>query len=171
MALGGIAIRFYTSHFTRWGIGEAVSGLTLGFLLILGVCFVLTGRVSPEAVWISIPPGLLTMLLLFLNEFPDQEADRKGGRRHWVIRFGPRACAIGYTVALGLVFLLIAAAPFCTRLPRTIWLGLATIPIAFRAARITLSDSENPDLLVPALGLNVAVVIGTDALLALGLAV
>jgi 1,4-dihydroxy-2-naphthoate polyprenyltransferase len=170
MVLGGVSIRFYTTHFARWRIGEAMAGLTLGSFVVLGTYFALTGRFTPEIVWISIPPGLLTSLLLFLNEFPDQEADRKGGRRHWVVRFGRRACAAGYAWALALVYAWIIVGPFVVRLPRTIWLGLITLPLGICAAHRVLSHPEDHDLLLPALGMNVAVVIVTDLLLVLGLA-
>ena len=166
MAAGGLAIRFYTSHLARWLIGEIVSGLTLGSMVVLGTYYALTGQVAPPVVVLSIPPGLLTFQLLFLNEFPDVEADTRGGRRHLVIQFGRRISARIYTVVLAVVYLTILVAPLLGYMRQTAWIALATLPLAIRAILLTLKHSEDIRGLVPALGLNVAVVIGTDLLLA-----
>jgi 1,4-dihydroxy-2-naphthoate octaprenyltransferase len=47
-------------------------------------------------------------------------------------------------------------------------LALVTIPLAIAAVRGALRHHDDPARIVPALGLNVATVLVTDALLALG---
>ncbi len=90
MICGALAIRFYTTHLAKWLIGELVSGLTLGSFVIIGSHYALTSFMTLDIIYISLVPGILTALLLFLNEFPDLEADRQGGRRHLVIFFGTK---------------------------------------------------------------------------------
>ena len=41
----------------------------------------------------------MTFNLLLLNEFPDEKADRKGGRRHLVILLGRKGAAVVYAAA------------------------------------------------------------------------
>ena len=166
MACGALAIRFYTSHLARWGIGELVSGLTLGSFVVIGVHYALTRFMTPDIIYISLVPGLLTALLLFLNEFPDAEADRRGGRRHLVIFFGKKWSAVIYASAVLLLFVLIAAGPFFQNIPHAVLIALATLPLGFTAAFLTLKYHDDPARLVPAQGLNVALVILTDLLLA-----
>ena len=168
MVCGGLAIRFYTSHFTRWGIGEAISGITLGSFVVLGTRFALGGRLSWGTVWISVPAGVLTFLLLFLNEFPDMEADRNGGRRHLVIQYGRRRSSRIYIVGLVSVYVMIVAAPFVANVPYTVLFALLTLPLAAWAGHSAFVYYDDIPRLVPALALNVAVVILTDFLLAVG---
>jgi 1,4-dihydroxy-2-naphthoate octaprenyltransferase len=167
MAFGGVAIRFYTSHLARWLVGELVSGLTLGTFVVLGVYYALTGRLTLEITWISIPPGILTLLLLFLNEFPDAEADEKGGRHHLIIHLGKKKSAVLYALILTLLYIVILLAPFVSAAPYTTLIALLTLPLALKASSITLKHYNDTPKLVPALGLNVGIVILTDLLLAL----
>jgi len=83
----GFSAYFYNDYLSKWWMGEVFAGLNFGPLLVLGSYFVQTGRYSWETLFASLAPGILTTNLLFLNEFPDREADEKGGRRHFVIQF------------------------------------------------------------------------------------
>jgi 1,4-dihydroxy-2-naphthoate octaprenyltransferase len=166
MGAGALAIRFYTSHLARWMIGELVSGLTLGSFVIIGVHFALTSFMTSDILYISLAPGLLTALLLFLNEFPDADADRQGGRRHLVIFFGKKRSAVIYACAVFLVFALIAAGPFILNIPYTVLMALAALPLGIAAAYLACKYHDQPERLVRAQGLNVALVILTDLLLA-----
>jgi 1,4-dihydroxy-2-naphthoate polyprenyltransferase len=168
MICGGLAIRFYTSHFARWGIGEAISGITLGSLVVLGTRYALGGRLSWGTAWISVPAGILTSLLLFLNEFPDMEADQKGGRRHLVIQYGRRRSSRIYIAGLVSVYAVILAAPFVTPVPHTVLFALLSLPLAARAGYLAFMHYDDPVRMIPVLALNVTVVILTDFLLAAG---
>jgi len=166
MVAGTIAIRFYTSHLSRWFIGELASGLTLGSFVVIGGHYALAGFMTADIIYISLVPGLLTALLLFLNEFPDAEADRQGGRRHLVIFFGKKKSAVIYACSVSLVFVLIAAGPLVLNIPYTVLIALATLPLGAAAVFLTLKYPDEPARLVRAHGLNVALVILTDLLLA-----
>jgi 1,4-dihydroxy-2-naphthoate octaprenyltransferase len=168
MLLGGTAIRFYTTHLARWLTGEIVAGMTLGSFVVLGVYYILTSRLPVSIVWISIPPGILTALLLFLNEFPDMEADKQGGRRHLVIQLGRKKSAAVYVWSMIVTFAWILAAPFFFDIPYTVLLGLAPVPLAFVASQKVLSHYDTIEKLIPALGMNVGVVILTDFFLGAG---
>jgi 1,4-dihydroxy-2-naphthoate octaprenyltransferase len=167
MAAGAVAIVFYTSHLARWGIGELASGLTLGSFVVIGGHYALASYMTADILYISLPPGILTALLLFLNEFPDAEADRRGGRRHLVILFGTKVCALIYAVAVLVVFALIALGPFVLNIPYTVLIALAAAPLGLAASLLAWRHRDDPSRLVKAQGLNVALVIATDLLLAL----
>ena len=74
-----MAIVFYTDYLAKWLLGEVLAGLTLGSFVVIGSYVAMTGNwqmslneVLPlEVVLISLPPGILTSLLLLLNEFPE----------------------------------------------------------------------------------------------------
>jgi len=168
MAIGAAAIRFYTSHLARWLMGEIVAGLALGSLVVLGGYYALTSSLNLQIVLVSIPPGLLTFQLLFLNEFPDLEADREGKRHHLLIHFGRRICARIYALVMAFTYLAILLIPLLTPAPPSVLLGLLTLPVALKASIIAIKHHDDLPRLVPAMGMNVVVVLLTDALLALG---
>ncbi len=169
IVIGGLSILFYTSHLARWMMGEFFAGLTLGSMVVLGVYFALTSELPAWTIAVSIPPGILTFLLLFLNEFPDMEADQKGGRRHLVISLGRKKASRVYIVIMMIMYLWIGLLPILFNLPLTVLFGLGTLPLALMASKITLVEYDNIPNLVPALGMNVGVVLLTDLLLAVGL--
>ncbi|MCE5250133.1 prenyltransferase [bacterium] len=168
MTVGGITAIFYTDYFARWMIGEPFAGLTLGSFVVIGTYYVQTGSISPGIIWASISPGLLTLLLLFLNEFPDAEADREGGRRHWVIVFGKSRAAYLYALLILMVYAVLVVGTIYGYMPLTVLIGFITFPIAVVAVVKTFRYKTDTPLLVPALGMNVIVVLATDFLLALG---
>lgn len=164
---GGIATVFYTSHMAKIVLGELAAGVCLGTFVVLGTYYAQTSTLNAEVIWLSVPPGILTALLLLLNEFPDMEADRAGGRRHLVIMLGYRGAAIVYTAALAAAYLILIAGAVLGWFPYTVLIALLTLPLAFKAAGGALrQDGSSLEQLVPAQGANVGLVLGTDLLIA-----
>jgi 1,4-dihydroxy-2-naphthoate octaprenyltransferase len=166
MLIGGISILFYTSHFSRWLLGEIISGIGLGTLVVIGSFYALTGFINLSIIMLAIPPGILTALLLFLNEFPDMEADQLGGRHHLVIHFGKKISSRIYVIVLGVMYLFILMLPIWLQFSPKILIALLTLPLAVMAGRIVWRDFAHTPRLIPALGMNVGIVILTDLLLA-----
>jgi 1,4-dihydroxy-2-naphthoate octaprenyltransferase len=175
IALGAFAIVFYTNFLAKILLGEFFAGLTLGTFVVLGTYIALTatpempiGNLLPsEVLWMSIPPGILTALLLFLNEFPDAEADKNGGRYHLVIKLGWRKSAFVYILGLALTFGIILLLPLLHIASYWSYLALLPIPLAIKASITALNYNEKIDVIVPAMGQNVMIVLGTDLLIAL----
>ena len=163
---GGAASVFYTSHMARWALGELAAGVCLGTFVVLGTYYVQTATLTAAVIWASIPPGILTALLLLLNEFPDVEADLAGGRRHLVIVLGRERAAVVYSVGLVLTYVMLLLGVVLGVLPAAALISLLTIPLAVRAALGAHRHGTDPARLTPAMGANVAVVLGTDLLLA-----
>lgn len=63
-------------------------GLGFGPVMVLGSELALTGQISRVGIWVSLLPFYLVSNLLLLNQFPDLDADRRAGRRHFPIRYG-----------------------------------------------------------------------------------
>lgn len=164
---GGVASVFYTSHFTRWMLGELVAGTTLGSFVVIGTYFAQTSQLPLDVVLVSVPPGVLTALLLLLNEFPDAEADRAGARRHLVIALGHRGAAVVYSVALVATYGFIGAGVALEWFPTTLLLTLLTLPLAVKASLTALRHGAEHEAMIPALGANVGLVLGTDLLIAI----
>lgn len=177
MLTGAFSIVFYTPLLTKIMLGELFSGLTLGTLVVLGTFIALTatpgqplGTLLPfEVIMVSVPPGILTALLLLLNQFPDAEADKQGGRKHLVIKLGYRNAAFVYAAGVIATFVIILVLPLAGVSSYWLYLGLLPLPVIFTATSKTLRFYNNVDKLVPALGANIVTVLLTDALLALSI--
>lgn len=172
MGLGLFAIRCYTSYLSMWLLGEVFSGLALGTAVIVGTYYALTANIYLNIIFLAIPPGILTFLLLLLNEIPDAEADEKGGRFHPVILLGKRNSIFLYAAGLVLTYLFIAISAtiksdFATTIPHYQLLAFCTMPIALMTVIFALLYVDKPKFQL-AQGLNTALILGTDLLLGAG---
>jgi 1,4-dihydroxy-2-naphthoate octaprenyltransferase len=166
--IAGFSAYFYNVYLSKWFLGEIFAGLCFGPLLVLGSYYVQTGRYSWETLVASLAPGILTTNLLFLNEFPDWEADQKGGRRHFVISMGKKDASYLFVVLLTASYLCIIAGVLTKMMPVVTLIGLGTIGFGWKAAKGALKYYDNTEKLVPILGANVITILGTQALLAVG---
>jgi len=168
LLVAGFSAYFYNVYLAKWHMGEIFAGISFGPLLVLGSYYVQTGRYSWEALVASLAPGLLTANLLFLNEFPDREADQKGGRKHFVISLGKRDASYLFVVFLIASYLCILVGVLTRMMPAVTLIGLGTIGFGWKAAQGALQYYNNTEKLVPILGANVITILGTQALLAIG---
>jgi 1,4-dihydroxy-2-naphthoate octaprenyltransferase len=144
-------------------------GLGFGVLTVMGTHFALTGSYSWPAFVASLVPTFLVSDLLLLNQFPDVDADRSIGRRHFPITIGRRSSAILYGVLLLSAYVSIVAGAILGLLPPFSLLALVTVVLAWKAYQGAYSNAENVPALIPSMGLNVVVNLTAPLLLALGL--
>lgn len=166
--LGMLSVVLYTPVLTRVGIGEIMAGLGLGALPIVGTYYLITGTFDIAA-WVSgVPATLLTYNLLLLNEFPDTDADRAGGRHHMVIVLGKRIARWLYAAVEIGAFVSIVIGVIVGVLTPWVLLGLIAAVPAVSAVRMTIKDYDSFEALIPAQGVNVQAIIGTNLLMAVG---
>jgi 1,4-dihydroxy-2-naphthoate octaprenyltransferase len=95
------------------GFGELAVLLCYGPILVLSTYLIQTGELSWQAFWLSVPLGLLITAFLWVNEFPDYQADRSAGKNNLVARLGrhraSRLLPIIYLCAFGMLPVLVAA--------------------------------------------------------------
>jgi len=168
LLVGAFFVTGYTDALARVGVGEVAAGLGLGGLAVSGTAFVQDGSLGPAAVWASVPAFLMTFNLLLLNEFPDEAADRKGGRRNLVLILGRRAAAWIYALAGLLVPAWILAGVLAEVLPGWSLLGALPSLLLIPPLRWALTR-PNDAVPLPALGANVNWNLGTNTLLGIGL--
>jgi len=179
LAIGAFTILFYTKLLSRLMIGEFFAGMTLGFMVVSGTYIGMTASydtpivdLAPAEVWyISIIPALLTWILLLLNEFPDLEADKTGGRNHLVIALGKEKATYLYVFVLTIVYLIIFLLPIFGLAPYYLHISLVTIPIAVRIITIILKDNEKIVKFLPAMGINMVLVLLINALIAVSISI
>jgi 1,4-dihydroxy-2-naphthoate octaprenyltransferase len=165
---GTIAIVLYTPILSRiHGVSEIIAGSGFG-VMGLGTYVTQTGNVDLVGLVVFVPITILVALLLFLNEFPDVEADRIGGRKHLVILMGKRRSATLYVIATAATYLSIVHSVVVGIAPISVLVALLSLPLAYKACRIVMRECENTSKLVPALGLNVIMILATILLLGVG---
>jgi len=168
LVLGGVAVLLYTDLFARAGIGEIFAGLGLGALPVAGTALVQEGWLPTAAVAAAIPAFCMTFNLLLLNEFPDESADRAGGRRNLVLMLGRRRAAWVYVGAAVAVPVSLVVSVVAGWLP---WPALAAVVpsvLLVKPFEWALGDPDAP-VPLPALGANVVWNLATNAVLAAGL--
>ncbi|MBE9561347.1 MAG: prenyltransferase, partial [Proteobacteria bacterium] len=90
------------------GLGELLIGLNYGILVVLGAYYVQTQTLSPIAVIASLPLAGLVTAILYINEFPDHNADKQAGKNNLVVRLGLTSARPIYAILIGLSFIAVA---------------------------------------------------------------
>jgi 1,4-dihydroxy-2-naphthoate octaprenyltransferase len=169
LVVGAVSVLSYADFLTRRAAGEIAAGLGLGALPVMGTALVQNGTLPVEAVAAGVPAFFMTFNLLLLNEFPDEEADREGGRKHLVILFGRRGAAWVYATAALLTPASIVIAVSAGALPKLCLAALVPSLLLFLPLRWAFTDPKR-SVPVGALAANVAWNLLTNAVIAAGLA-
>lgn len=168
LVYGLLAICLYTPILSRvHALSEIVAGSGFGFMG-LGAYVTQTGVIDGTGISVFVPVTILVALLLFLNEFPDAEADKMSGRRHVVILLGKKRSAWLYVAGLAATYASILLAVVSGVAPFAVLVSFVTTPIAYKAGGIALKNYGQIPGLVPALALNVIVILSTILLTAVG---
>ena len=168
--LGMFVIVAYTPWLTRNPLLCLIApGLGFGPLMVMGTHFALTGHYSWMAFTASLVPFFLVSNLLLLNQFPDVEADKTIGRRHFPILIGRRLSSFIFSTFLVLTYVIIVIGVALSILPIGSLLGLATLILAIPLLKGSIKHAEDIHNLVPFMGNNVLINLLTPALVAVGM--
>ncbi|MFC1562694.1 prenyltransferase [candidate division KSB1 bacterium] len=167
--IGSVIVLFYTSHIAKLGLGcsEISAGLGLGTLPVLGVYIILNHGYTSSAIYASIPSGIFVFNLLFLNEFPDADADRIGGRKTLPIIIGKDKSAVLYSVLTFLVYAWIFSGTLLKLMPPYTLIALLTLPIAIKAMKGSFVHS-NKEIFIQAQAANVQIIMLTQIFIGIG---
>jgi 1,4-dihydroxy-2-naphthoate octaprenyltransferase len=170
MVAGAVSILAYTDVLARLWVGEIAAGFGLGAGPVIGTALVQDGSWSRAAVAASIPAFFMTFNLLLLNEFPDEDADRKGGRKNLVLLLGRKPAAMVYAAAAVATPISIAIAVIVGWLPAFALLGTLPSLLLAKPLQWAAGDTDQP-VPIPAMGANVAWNLATNTLIAVGLVI
>ena len=150
------------------GWGELVVGLCCGPLVVAGAYYVQTQSLSLEALFISIPVGLLIAAVLYLNEFPDYACDKAARKNTLIVKVGRERARIGFYSLLVAAYLCIILGAILGMVPSTVLFSLLTFPLAWKAMKIVHSSYTNTQGLVPAMSSTVTIHLSVGLLLSFG---
>jgi 1,4-dihydroxy-2-naphthoate octaprenyltransferase len=144
--IGVLSSIFYTVPPVRYGyrgFGELGLLINFGPVICLGAFYVQTKSLAMEPFVISFTLGFMMWSMIIINEIPDYDEDRRGGKLNLVARFGKKTGLVLYIAGLIgayatiLVSVLLGVAPFL------VLLAFLTVPIAYSSCivlRETYSD-------------------------------
>jgi len=137
------------------GVGELIVGLNFGPVMTLGAYYVQAHSFAIEPLLASIPVGLLIAAVLWINEFPDMDADNAVGKRTLVLRLGYAksiSVYVGMVVTAYLLIIIYAFleifSPGITSL--TSLIALLSLPFALKAIKILRANYKDPHAIIPA---------------------
>jgi len=171
-AAGAFSAYFYTAPplrlAARRGLGELLVGLNFGPLMVAGTTYALTGQVGPADFLAGLPVGLLVTAILWINEFPDEDADRATGKVHLVAVLGKANARWGYALIVLGAFALIAYGVAAGVFPLGALIAALAIPIAIYTISVTMRHYADRQLL-PANQYTIALHLLTGLLMAAGI--
>jgi 1,4-dihydroxy-2-naphthoate polyprenyltransferase len=165
---------FIILAYTRWLNKQPLlcllaPGLSFGPLYVVGSHVVLAGNYDLTNFYLSLVPFLLISNLLLLNQYPDIDADKSIGRKHFPISYGVKKSNLLYICMAGLVVVIVIFGVSISLLPVISLMSLIpmliVIPIIFGITKY----AENIEKLIPYLAMNVFIALGTP--LALGISI
>jgi len=151
------------------GWGELAVGLSFGPLSVMGAYFVQAQRFDLLPFLASLPLGVLITNVLFLNQFPDLEADREAGKTHWVVRLGRKRSARVFEFLSLFAYLLLILGVLARYLPPASLGALITLPLSLASLHLVHRYHGEPRRLKPAQALTILNHLLTGLLLTLSL--
>ncbi len=131
------------------GVGELTVGFTFGPLILLGTFLVQVGTIYSEVVLASLPIGFIIANVLWINQYPDVEADERGKKYNLVVRLGKKRGLIVYVLLYAAAyFSLLVLALVSSNL---FWLlPFLGIPLVVRSIRVAYRSYNHVPRLVEA---------------------
>jgi 1,4-dihydroxy-2-naphthoate octaprenyltransferase len=150
------------------GLGELAVALGFGPVMLLGAYVVQTGTLAWEPLVLSLVPGILISLILFVNEIPDRQGDAQAGKRTLPVRFSPNVVRTTYLVGGIAAFAIIVAGVIGGLLPWPTLIALAAVPLVFRVHQGLKVHYDSPYTLMAVMGTNVNLNLVVGGLLLIG---
>lgn len=136
-------------RFAYNGLGEFAVGFTFGPLITLGSYLVMSGALDFRVMVVGLPLGFFIANVLWINQYPDYEADRQGNKKNWLVRLGKEKGLKIYV----LLFVLAYASFILTSIlyRNAIWLtGFISLPLAYKSIKTAKKEFDNIQKLIKA---------------------
>lgn len=161
-----IAIYFYSTTIVNAGLGELFVAIK-GAMIVLGSLYVQNATLEPAAMYGGAIVGLLSATVLFINSFPDYEADKSKGRRTLVIILGRKVASTTFPMFIIAAYALIAGGIFFGLTKVYCLICFVSMPLAIKSALSLRKDPQSIDNIVPSMASTVTYSRITGFLLAL----
>jgi 1,4-dihydroxy-2-naphthoate polyprenyltransferase len=145
-----VAIYFYSTRIVNAGLGELFVAIK-GAMIVLGTLYVQNAVLEPTALYVGAIVGILSATVLFINSFPDYEADRSKGRRTLLIMLGRKTASAIFPIFIIAAYTLIAVGIFLGFTKISSLICFASIPFAIKSVLQLRKEPESTEKIVPAM--------------------
>jgi 1,4-dihydroxy-2-naphthoate polyprenyltransferase len=121
-------------------LGEVAVFLMFGPLIVMGAYYVQRGEFSAQALWVSLPPGILVALILLANNIRDIQFDGQVKIRTIATVLGRPLSVKLYEVLLALVYGVTALLVILGQLSGWALLTLLSLPLALKLIKMLGRD-------------------------------
>jgi 1,4-dihydroxy-2-naphthoate octaprenyltransferase len=170
--LGLIAGLFYSADplkFMSRGLGEITIFLAFGPLITWGTYYVLTGLLTWPAFFLGFPLGFLITAVIWINQFPDIQADRAARKNNLVVRLGLESSRWIYLLLMLLPFPFLFVLSGIQGISFFILLALLALPLAIKAIRIFWGNYNTFEQIIPAQFLTIQTNMAVGVLMLVGI--
>jgi len=151
------------------GWGEILIFFAFGPLITLGTYYVMSGSLSWPAFALGFPQGFFIAGVIWVNQFPDYQADRDAAKKNLVVRIGPGFSRYIYGAIMLLAFAIVFFLVGVVGLSYLIMLSFIALPWAFQAIKVLWRAYLSHEKMIPAQALTIQTLIGHGLLVSLGL--
>jgi len=144
---------FYTLppiKFGYRGLGELGLLVNFGPVIGLGAYYVQAHTFAIEPLLVSLVLGVMMWSEIVINEIPDYEEDRAGGKMNLVARLGKRNGMTLFVAGLVTAYAILALTAFGGFAPPVLLMGLASLPLAIKSTVILRRNYRHKSAMVPA---------------------
>ena len=113
VGLAGFILTIGYPWFKYRALGDADIFLTYSVLPILGTSFVATGVFNLQALWLSVPIGLITVAILHINNLRDIEHDKRANIKTFAMLMGGTKSMYLYCFEILFPFVWVVAGAVC----------------------------------------------------------
>lgn len=166
--VGAVGVLFYARYLNKLPfMAEAITGLSF-FSVVMGSYIVASGSVLHlgGVLFAAIPAGMQVGLILYTNEVPDRDLDKKYGRKNAIIMIWSRKWAAAFYLILEAISCLIVVAGVAIgALPPASAFVLLLMPVAL-AISCEMARYKNPKSYERAMANSAMIVLGFILILA-----
>lgn len=173
-ALGFLGAWFYSADplaLMSRSLGEVVLFLVFGPLLTWGAGYVFTGSFGWRPFVLGLPTGWVILAVLWINQFPDSQADRAAGKNNLVVRLGTASARIIYILLMLLPYPTLILMVHLGGFTPWLHLGWLTLPLALKAISVCWQHHDAHTELIPAQAQTIMTHLGLGLCLVAGLLV
>jgi 1,4-dihydroxy-2-naphthoate octaprenyltransferase len=147
--LGGVLYSAAPAGLMNRGLGELDIFFMFGPLITLGTGYAIEGAVSLDYFLIGIPMGLIVANILWINQFPDFEADATVGKRNLVVRLGTGPSRYVYLLIMAAFYVSIILLWWTGVYPAWSLIALVTLPLVIKSVRHAWRHHGDPKAILP----------------------
>jgi len=151
------------------GLGELAIFLAFGPVLTLASFYAISGQFDSISFFLGIPQGFFITNVIWINQFPDSEADRSAKKLNLVTRLGPNISRFlyGLLALAGILFPFLLVGMW--HIPQLVLISLISVPLCAKAFWILFNNYKDYEKIIPAQALTIKFLGAHGLLLSLGI--